>query len=64
MGHRTFAQQKMGHERKKVENHWIRPLEMEVISSDIAQTPFYNSCHFSTVAVILEFDSVWYYTQF
>ena len=24
MGHRTFVQQKMGHERKKVENHCSR----------------------------------------
>ena len=23
-GHRTITQQKMGHERKKVENHWSR----------------------------------------
>ena len=26
MGHRTLAQQKMGHERKKVENRWSRAL--------------------------------------
>ena len=26
MGHRTFVQQKMGHERKKVENHCSRPM--------------------------------------
>ena len=24
MGHRTLAQQKMGHEKKKVENRWPR----------------------------------------
>ena len=26
MGHKTFQLQKMGHERKKVENHWSNGL--------------------------------------
>ena len=41
MGHRTSVQQKMDHERKKVENHYsrVRNLRKIVLSHELAPVP-------------------------